>query len=90
MMHGMMANNFCAGAYKVIDSANTEALVTAVKDGITNMRWMCGQPEKYIIATVDDLYIVAVYGSAMNVDNFKTHLAEAYSQAKVVVEEAIV
>lgn len=89
MMHGMMLNNFCAGAYKVIDAANTEALVASIKDGIVNMRWMCGQPEKYIIATVDDLYIVSVYGSAMNIDNFKAHLAEAYPQAKVVVEEAI-
>ncbi len=89
MMHGMMINNFAAGAYKVIDYNNTEALATSVKEGLASMRWMCGQPDKYVIYTVDDLYVVAVYGSTMNVDNFKTHIVEAYPQAKLFVEASV-
>ncbi|MBR2042988.1 MAG: hypothetical protein IJ946_01465 [Clostridia bacterium] len=89
MIHGMMVNFYAAAAYKVADHNNTDALVTSIKDGLASMRWMCGQPDKYVIYTVDDLYIVSVYGNTMNVDNFKTHIVEAYPQAKLVVEEAI-
>lgn len=89
LVHMMNANTFTCGAYHVVDYNNNETLISEIKANIDNRRWMCGFPEKLVIATVDDLYVVAFYGNEQIVTNFSTHLTEAYPQAKIVVDQAI-
>ena len=89
LVHMMNANTFTCGAYHVVDYNNNETLINEIKTNIDNRRWMCGFPEKLVIATVDDLYVVAFYGNEQIVTSFSTHLAEAYPQAKIVVDQAI-
>ena len=88
IMHAMNANNFSAAAYHVTDSANVQTLIDGIKDKTFNNQWMCGFPEKLIIVTVGDEYLVTAFGSADIVDNFSAKLAEVYGNAVVVsVEE---
>ncbi len=89
IIHAMNANTFTGAAYRVADAANTAALVDALKTNIMNNQWMCGFPEKLYIATVGENYIVAAFGAADIVDNFGAKLAECYTAANVVVNEAI-
>ncbi len=90
LIHMMNANTFTCSAFHVVDYKNNETLINEIKTNIDNRQWMCGFPEKLVIATVDDLYVVVYFGNEQIVTNFSTHLAEAYPQVKVVVDQAIV
>lgn len=89
IVHMMNLNTFTGGVYHVVDSAETQGLVTKIKDNIMNRQWMCGFPEKLVIITVDDLYIVSAFGNAELIDDFASYVAAAYPQAKTVVNEPI-
>lgn len=85
MMHGMNANTFTCGAYKVSDVA---AFSAAMQDAIQNTQWMCGFPEKLLIADIGGVVVVAFgHGEAMGV--FQGHLTTAYAGANILVDEAI-
>lgn len=90
MVHMMNLNTFTAGAYHVVDSVDTEGLVTEIKENILKRQWMCGFPEKLVVITIDDLYIVSAFGNGELIDNFVSKVSAAYPQAKTVVNEAIV
>ena len=89
LIHGMLANNFTAGAYHIKDGADQAAFVSAMQTALKNNQWMCGIPEKMVIATLASDYVVVVYGSADIVDNFKTKLTTAYDVTTIAVEEAL-
>ena len=88
-VHMMMANNFTAGSYKLKEGTDKSAFVAAMETSIDNTQWMCGFPEKLIIATLADDYAVVVFGAGDLVDNFKTKLTAAYSVTEIAVEKAL-
>ncbi len=88
MTHLMNANTFTGAVYHVKNSADVSAVTTALKENIQGRQWICGVPEKLLIATVGD-YIVAVFGAGELVDTFQTNLTAAYSDANIAVNEAI-
>ena len=91
LTHAMNANTFSAAAYHVADAKNTETLVNSLKDSIKSTQWMCGFPDTLIIYTVGDDYVVAAFGNAEAIANFKTKLATVYGEGAVLnVEEALV
>lgn len=91
IMHGMNANNFSAAAYHIQDISNLQYIIDGIKDKTLNNQWLCGYPEKLVIVTVGEDYVVSAFGSAEIVDNFKTKLTEVYGTATVVsVEENLV
>ena len=88
LMHGMMVNNFTGAAYHVADKANVQAVVDGIKDRTLNNQWMCGFPEKLIVVTVGEDYVISAFGNAMIIDAFKTSVTTVYGElASVVVEE---
>ena len=90
MMNMMMANNFSAAAYHVADAANVETVVSSIKDATLNNQWMCGFPEKLIVVTVGEDYVVSAFGNGQVIDAFKTALTTVYGDAAVVsVEESL-
>ena len=90
MIHAMNGNTFTAAAYHVADAKNTETLVNSLKDSIKSTQWMCGFPDTLIIYTVNDDYIVAAFGNAEAIENFKTKLATVYGESATLnVEEAL-
>ena len=56
---------------------------------ISNNPWMCGMPEKMVIAIVGGEYVLAMFGINDAVNPFETKLAEAYPDAEVKYSEAI-
>jgi hypothetical protein len=88
MMNMMMANNFTAASYHISDVANVEKAVSSLKDTTISNQWMCGMPEKLIIVTVGENYVVSVFGNGQVIDAFKTAIITVYGDNAVVnVEE---
>lgn len=88
LMHMMNANTFTCGAYHVKSGEDSSALAEDIKDNILNRQWMCGFPDKLIIAVVDD-YVVSVFGENDMTDTFASKLQTAYEQTEFVCEEPI-
>lgn len=88
MTHLMNANTFTGAVYHVKNSADVSAVTTALKENIQGRHWICGVPEKLLIATVGD-YIVAAFGAGDLIDTFQTNLTAAYADANIAVNEAI-
>ena len=88
--HAMNANTFSAAAYHLADTANAETLVNSLKDSIKSTQWMCGFPDTLIIYTVAEDYVVAAFGNAEAIENFKTKLATVYGESATLnVEESL-
>lgn len=89
MVHMMNLNTFTCGVYHVTDAANAATLADAIKENISVRQWMCGMPEKLLIANLGGDYVLAAFGMNDVMDVFKTNLTAAYEGTTVVYEEAI-
>ncbi len=89
LIHGMIANNFTAGAYHIKDGADQAAFVSAMQTAVKGNQWMCGFPEKLIIATLASDYVVVAFGTGDLIETFKTKLTAAYDVTTIAVEEAL-
>ena len=87
LVHGMMLNNFTFGAYHV--TGDVAAFVEAMHTAITGNRWMCGMPEKLIIAVVGGEYVVAGFGINDAVSPFEAAFTATYPDAEMKYNEAI-
>ena len=87
LMHMMNANTFTAGAFHLADAANEEVFVAAVKESVMNRQWMCGFPEKLIIVSDGNGYVVTAFGHGDAINPFLAKLTEM--GGTVVVEENI-
>ena len=85
LIHGMNANTFTCAAYAVAD---VNAFATAMQSAIQGNQWICGFPEKLLIAEVGG-YVVVVFGHGDAVNPFQANLAEAYPTANILIDEAI-
>lgn len=88
LMHMMNANTFTCGAFRLKDAADADAVCTAIHDGLNSKQWMCGFPDKMVIAKVSGC-IVSVYGAEDLVNTFRDKLTAAYENAEIVYDEAI-
>ena len=85
LIHAMNANTFTCAAYAVADA---NAFATAMQTAIQGNQWMCGFPEKLVIAEVGG-YVVVMFGHGDAVTPFQTKLTAAYPTTNVLVDEAI-
>ena len=90
LMSMMNSNQLSAAAYHVTNTADVETVINSIKDATLSNQWMCGFPEKLIIVTVGDSYVVSAYGNGMVIDTLKTAITTVYGDAaKVSVETAV-
>jgi len=85
MTHGMNANTFTGAAYAVADA---QAFAAAMQAAIQGNQWICGFPERLLIAEVGG-YVVVVFGHGDAVTPFQSKLTAAYPTTNVLVDEAI-
>ena len=88
MMHMMNANTFTSGAFHVVEGTDIDALNSAVRDNIQSRMWCCGFPEKLIVVNAGE-YLICAFGKNFAIDAFSAHLLEAYPNAVIAIEEAI-
>lgn len=85
LQHGMNVNNFTAAAYHLKDSANMQKLVDDIKNMTMNNQWLCGFPERLVVITVGDEYVVTAFGNGEIVNNFKNKLLGLYDKVPALV-----
>ena len=88
LTHMMNANTFTCGAYHVKDSKDIETLAADIKENIMNRQWMCGFPDKLVVANVGD-YLVAFFGKNETMDTFQNKLTDAYPSVTIISEDTI-
>lgn len=86
LMHAMLANNFTCGAFHV--TGDKAAFVEAMHEAVTNNQWMCGMPEKLIIAEIGE-YVLVCFGINDAIAPFEAALATAHADAVIKYNEAI-
>ena len=89
LFHAMNANTFTAVSYKLKDGADRKDFANKMEDAIKNNQWICGFPEKLVIAHVADDYTIVAFGAGEIMDNFKKSLTTSYSSAEIVTETAL-
>ena len=88
LQHGMNVNNFSAMAYHITDSSKMQILIDDIKGMTMNNQWICGHPDRLIMITVGDEYLVTAFGNGEIVDNFLTKVLSLYNNVpELVVDE---
>lgn len=89
LIHAMNANTFTCGTFHMTEGTDAKAFATAVRENVQSAQWMCGFPEKLIVAVVGGEYVLMVFGLNDAVTPFETKLASAYPDAEILFNEAI-
>ncbi len=90
LIHAMNANTFTGASFHLIDAANAETFTTALRDNIQSTQWMCGFPDKLVIFTVNEEYVISAFGNLDIIENFKNKVTAVYGEnAVLVIEENI-
>jgi hypothetical protein len=89
MTHGMMANNFNSAVFHLTAGTDAKAFADSMYQAVSGNMWMCGMPERTIVATLGE-YVIMAYGVGDAMVSFETHLVEAYPDADLVYNESLI
>ena len=90
MIHMMNANTFTSAVLHLNEGEDVAAFAANAKECIMSAQWMCGFPEKLVIADMGGNYLLIAYGLNDAINPFEAKLAEAYADADVICSEAII
>ena len=88
LVHMMNANTFTCGAFQLKDGVDAAALAKKVEQNIQSRQWMCGFPDKLVVASLDG-YLISVFGAEDLVDTFRDKLQTAYPGTQIVSDDPI-
>ena len=89
MFHQMNTNNFNCFTVQLNADADVDAFITALKDNILARQWICGAPEKLVIAKAPGNCVIALWGVVEFgglVDPVAQTFATSVEGATIVVE----
>lgn len=87
LIHAMNANTFTGSAFHLSDPDNLNTFSDSLKESVLNNQWMCGFPEVFFLAQINDDYIVSAFGNADLIKYFKTQLTKQYPSSEILAEE---
>jgi len=90
LVHLMNNNIFTAVVVRLTDGAQAQSFANAWREIIRNNRWLCGQPDRLIIAQPDGEHILMAFGSQDAMMLFRGKLSAAFPGSKELYQEAIV
>ena len=86
----MNPNSFTGAVLEMKSGVDVNAFASTMRETILNTQWMCGFPEKLLIATVSDRFVVIAYGldngDAPLISTFQTRLKEAHGDSAVTIK----
>ena len=85
LTHMLNANTFTAAAYHA--AGDVHALAAELRDAVQGNRWMCGFPDKVVVAVRDE-YVVVAFGADDLVDAFSSRLSGIFGM-ELVYDEAV-
>ena len=89
MTHGMMANNFNSAVFHLTAGTDAKSFADSMYQAVSGNMWMCGMPERTIVATLGE-YVIMAYGVGDAMVSFENHLVEAYPDADLVYNESLI
>jgi len=90
LVHLMNSNLFTAAVFKLKAETDTEAFAKTLRENIQKNQWICGQPDKLLIAKPEGEYLLVSFGSEDAMSTFRTHFSQSFSGAKTFYDEAVV
>lgn len=90
LVHMMNNNIFTAVVVKLSNSTEMKTVYENWRDTIQRNQWICGQPDRLLMANVDGSHLLMVFASKEAMDTFKQKMAQAYPQGAILYDEAIV
>ena len=88
LFHMMNGNTFTCGVLHLKDAGQLNAAAGEVKTYVMNTQWMCGFPDKLVVASLDG-YLISVFGAEDLVDTFRDKLQTAYPGTQIVSDDPI-
>ena len=89
MVHMMNANTFTAGAVQLNDGNDAAAFAQIMQSALQNNQWICGTPEKLLIATFTGNYVLVAFGVEDAMGTFQSKLAAVYPDVSIAYAENI-
>lgn len=89
LVHMMNGNTFTCAAYKVKSDEDVSAVISEIKSNLSSRQWVCGCPDKLLIASTGN-YVISAFGENEIMNTFKSKLTSVYSSVKIDADEAIV
>ena len=89
LVHGMLSNNFTCGVVHLKDGTDTAVFTQSLYEAVQNSRWMCGMPERVMVAVVEGDYVLMAYGLEAALSLFQSKLTEAYPNTQIAYNAAI-
>ena len=88
LVHLMNNNIFTAAVFRVKE--DVQNLAKSWRAGIQETRWICGQPDRLIMAQPVEGFLLMAFGSQDAMASFRSKLIAAFPAAQILYEEAIV
>ena len=91
MFNLMNANNFNCYTIQFVEGTDVDAMINATKENILARQWICGSPEKLVIAKAPGNYVIVVWGVVEFggiVDPFVASFADAVEGSSIIVEHS--
>ena len=89
MIHMMNANTFTSGVVHLKDGVDVKTFAETMKTAIMGNQWMCGFPERMVIADMGGSYVLIAFGVNDAMTPFCNKLATAYPDATTLFDEPI-
>lgn len=90
MTHMMNANSFTAAAYHLAEGTDAQQFCETMYQAVSGNMWICGMPDRVIVAAISNEYVLVVYGVNDAINPFETHLGTAYPDAVIAYNESLV
>lgn len=89
LVHLMNNNIFTAVVFKLTDSQRLNTVAKDLRDNVQQNRWICGQPDKLLIADMGDDQLLMVFASNDAMEAFRANMGKVYAGAKTLYSENI-
>lgn len=91
MFNMMNANTFTCYAVQLKEGADVDAFISATKENVLARRWICGSPEKFVVAKAPGRCVVAMWG-VVESGGLVNPVAESFARSvpgcEIVVEHS--
>jgi hypothetical protein len=90
LVHLMNNNIFTAASFRLAEGTDVAAFAKALRDNLQQNQWICGSPDKILIATPEQGQLLMVFGSSDAMELFDAKLQAVFPQVTVHYQESIV
>lgn len=88
LVHLMNNNIFTAAAFGMQQDADLKTAAKALRDNLQKTQWICGQPDRLLVAQVDG-HLVMAFAAKEAMDTFQQKLQAVYPSANILYDEAV-